>query len=484
MSSIASSNSTAAPLTLLPLNTLKIKQSVAERAVFEIARTHFDYQSSILGHNGFVMNGLRAVEIERVDLKNDKDAFICPISSYSNNKDFLRVGFLKLVNKVYLTCQQFWLNVLDLLKNSQNLAATCEAVHLLGNNLTTLLGDVHQPQMRIVEDDDHTRYMQVRVTRTTGLPPCDYKYTEKRPVNPGWTFEETLTDSVNRFNFIKGNYYILLFDNDPQKREFRVIPVSMQKFKPPQNVKSPAQTWVSMTHFKLEPIKTKMADEVERYEKRALKFMYFLKLEQEAVEKLLTNLKSWNEVNQQITDLPKSEIEPSTSHEGHQLTNETVQKQKKVKLVHSENPVVVEPVAQIKEKPVIQPPMVIIDDKDAFHTFQTLIGSEKNKVTWNEIKHCLAVIGFEITQPHSGGNTWKFKWINQAWLRDELSPEELANEPAPQNRGNSSRAFHTPHHNGLSSREPLDHGRLSSFKKLLDECHFTCDSVKLKEGTL
>lgn len=125
--------------------------------------------------------------------------------------------------------------------------------------------------------------------------------------------------------------------------------------------------------------------------------------------------------------------------------------------------------------PVIEKSQVQLKDPNDLHTFRALLKLHTDAISWNDAVHCMRALGFEVTR-QSGSNTWKFAYKNKAWERNEKTYDE---QFVPQEAGTSSRAFHVPHHGDLTKRGQLDDGRLSSFKKLLEECLFDASSVTL-----
>lgn len=206
--------------------------------------------------------------------------------------------------------------------------------------------------------------------------------------------------------------------------------------------------------------------------------------ERAVIDETLTRLAKWAEIELQLAGVPKVPSVPQNfvSAETYKLA-QAMQKAKKPKaqVSNDDDDEVATSEVIVPAAPAVLPPQVTLDDLTAYNTFRVLMGKSRDKISWNMAVDCLTKLGFTVQEPKTGGNTWKFKWNSESWLRDEKTAAEIDADLSPHNTLTAVRAFHTPHQNGLSERKPLDHGRLRSFKELLEECHFTAECVSLNK---
>lgn len=497
MSSISSS-STSTKTVSAPANlyTLRARSEVNARVLDQTINNKIEQISGTLALGASELQQIRARKTLDEELIPDDCRFVTSDphaltavklqpSEYSSDrktKEFIKRGYLVAANRLYREVLSFWISLQDLRTRgmpleAKSIAEVASNVDRLVNNvfkLVPIFKTLHAPRGGLCS---------VRTMRIDGMPPASFKVTIPLSLEGAKTDEEIRSDQkllVTMYEAFKANtLFIVLFTADPTRQEFLINPTRLTNQKVQESKVS------GIMHGNLEPWPDRLITSCESLEKRKAKFKLIAAEEQKMIEDAFLKLKLAVELDEQIAALPRTAPVASTSSSAPSYADaNAIQKQKRVKPIPTEvskpDPITVIPAAPR----VIERPKITISDRDAYATFQTLIGAEKNKVNWNEALHCLRTIGFAVTQ-NPGSNTWKFKWNTQVWLRDEKTVDELADEfeaeePAPST--NATTSMHLPHQGGLTTRAPLDHGRLSSFRKLLDEACFDEDSVILKQG--
>lgn len=308
-------------------------------------------------------------------------------------------------------------------------------------------------------------------------PSRQYWMTWKVPTTPPLNDPERLL--AHKIDCHNKTLLVIVYENDPDKREFvidHVRPLTT-------NDLNLAADEVGLL-FRLKDSPWKLYQAAVSHQKMIMTLNKALEEESKAVNNLNTWVVEYFKWDKELQALPKESVAPAPRAEpisSYELSN-AIQRPKRGKsqASQSEEMQATSEIAKLP-KPSVQPPQLTIDDEAAYLTYLTLVRAENNKVTWDQVVHCLRVLGFEVIEPTSGGNTWRFKYKNTYWIRDRETYEEMANEFHPEDTGTSQRAFHYPHQRGLSGQGPLDFGRLSSFRKLLDECLFDRESVTFKK---
>lgn len=483
--SAVSSTSVQPVKALTPLPLLKVKKEVASQLVLETFRSQKDRHSATLAMNGYEMQAMRSSRmleplVEEAAQAPHMNGCAELTESAAVNKLTAKRGFILCANKVHLKCLKFWMSLAENLEQDKDFPTqpTINAMIALSEELIKWLQS-SVPEQKIYGDDK--RCLTSAVVRLDGRAPVNPReYTKQisilRSVGEE-AAQEFIKTQIAEYDLLDQNFFVVgYFEGDPEKKEYRIKLKSIQ-FEPKTVAQDPKYAYQGLVESELIPIPQKIAAAIETHERKTEKFKKELAAEIKIIELTVKRLGEWLALKNEIAahllpERPAITVVPLPSYSAAMA----VQKCKKVKGEAIAEPLI--PAEEPKIKPrVYEKTQVVLNDFDAFSTYQTLIGAENQKINWNQVIVCMQALGFEVTQTTSGGNTWKFKWHGQAWLRDEKTFDELADEFEPVESISATRALHEPHHGSLSKRNPLDSGRLSTFRKLLEECLFEQKSV-------
>lgn len=470
-SSSSSSTSSTLPAPGLDAEGIKKKKAVYLGLISSAVLTKTDYHGTAIGGCGMQQNQYRSTSSSF--LQCDDKAVISKASSSSANtvKIAAKMAFLRMSSKVHRAALAYWSNLQEFAKDGQISSLQLDVIEGLQKELLEIL---NRPVTMDIQAQGYK--LPLIAVLEKGVPGSDLqlRYNCTLPtVPPLNNRNEFIVRQIAYYT--QQSFHVFAFEGD---REYEYVIDQVGNL--PKNPSSPDEV---IFVLKLRKSTMKLFDAAVSHQKLTKVLNSVKEEEKKAVSNVSAWLKEYINLDKALKALPTQSAPavPEPAFSPSYTSTMAVQRPKRGKVQKPqadsthETPDLVKPV-----KPKVQPPKVTIEDQAAYSTYLTLVHVENNKVTWDEVVHCLRVIGFEIIEPTAGGNTWRFKYQNASWLRDRLTYEELAEEFHPEEAGTSQRAFHYPHQGGLSGHSPLDRGRLNSFRKLLDDCLFDNNSVTLK----
>lgn len=434
-----------------------LRESISRAQIGRTISSELEYQMHSRGMNGFKMESIRkknsnfdtsAEATNKIFNKAlrafDKDPTQTIKMIVGPSADALKNTYYKLANDIHLLCEDFWS-----VFHTQFSAATVEfsAVNI-GKVNAAAKPLIAKLQVIAKVFADRQDLFDLQAAFESGTHIADHN-----------SIENQATDALRIQTALIGclKMHFGFFDGDDSVKPLALMPLQWRL-----NV---------------------LEEVTQRMRGMTLLFMNTVKRQLDTITQTIERLNEWSIAKQEIAKQPvtcaPAAIRPAVPTVTESYESAQKLQKAKVKKCAPAEPDPLPVITPVEKQPPAESPKVEISDKKAFATYQRLLGKGNLGVTWDEAVYCLKTLGFEVIQPEKGGNTWKFKWKNKAWLRDEKTWEELSTEFDPSQAGTSSRAFHLPHHNGLSQRTPLDEGRLKSFKKLLNESLFEKNSVTL-----
>lgn len=386
-------------------------------------------------------------------------------------------AFTRQANLVYSRSRLFWIAmerlVLDRPKTLQ--ADDFSRITAEANQLTHLMGNCVPYPEAVVKGGVRRvilRYMDGTCPSTGLIKKNAYI---KRVLGPkDSSLEFYRKDYANMQNV----FALALFKDDPSQTAYCMIPVEMEENElgPETDQEHSHQIHITMQFV---PTENHLVGAARLASQMTPIFIKFLDDGKKTVADAMTRLQVWEQYDARIanTILPKPVVQISTPTESYASANKKAHPKKKKSEFAPCEDTINEHVPVETAKVEIEKPRVKLADREDYNTFIAILAKD-SKLSWERIVKCLRALGFTVTEPRTGGNTWKFSWKNRDWLRNEQTFEGAASETfVKEQAGTASRAFHEPHHGSLSTRAPLDPGRIQSFKKLLTECLFDAEGV-------
>lgn len=471
-----------------PKMSLPLQLDLHWRQINHTAKSKCDHLGSIIGAQGAELQAIRSskalnglnVEVENPQAidPNLHASFKASQSTFAS-KMVAKQGFVSAAIKIYKLCQDFWSSLQKALTergyefNASDLAGLKTKAGLLLEELNT-----NVPYLRARFEGTQLQ-REIEVHKIPGSPVAEgAKYSEKHLLqrSKSASMREFIKSIETRISNVCNKILLIgIYQDDPLQTEYLMVP-DYSYYEDLQQ--DPVHCYAGVIYYNLLASPDKIGAASLAFQRQLKYLKPFYEAESATINTVMQKITEWLEVKRNLATQPASQPQKQVLGYAVPYTmSNAVKKSKSKKVVSTAMPEEKAPVAAPTPAPQKIKPSVILHDPDAYATFLTLMGNNTNKISWNDVVYCLPKLGFEVT-PAANGNTWKFKWEAQSWLREAKSLDEIADEAyAEEEATSATSSFHVPHHNGLTKRGPLDHGRLSSFKKLLTEAGFDQECV-------